>query len=328
MNRDLGFLTFVLLFFSCSGTGDGNGNSLSNDHKTIKIAFLDAFQDVTIEQAKQGFINALKDQGFDEKNHTLEIIYKNAQGSIPTMSQEISYFLSQNVRLIATNTTLSTISTAQRTHSVPIFMMVSPSPTMAGLLDKEGKAPKNLFGVYENLDYIDTSILLLRQIKPKAHSIGAIFSQSEAQSNQAYEHLRTKTKDLGFTLFALPVNNSSETQLVVQNLLSHHLDAFFALPDNSVFSSFETILKSCNQAKVPIFTSEQGLVKRGALAAFGPDIYQWGYQSGMEAAKYLKTGKLDGIKPEIVKIRNRVYNPTVARQFNIFIPSGISPIRP
>ena len=46
-------------------------------------------------------------------------------------------------------------------------------------------------------------------------------------------------------------------------------------------------------------------------------MYQWGYQSGLQAATFLRQGNLNGITPEIVKVRNRVYNPTVAKIYNI-----------
>ena len=64
------------------------------------IGFADAFQDNTIEQAKTGFIDALRKNGFDEKNGTLKIIYRNAQGNIPTLTQIIKYFISQKQKLV------------------------------------------------------------------------------------------------------------------------------------------------------------------------------------------------------------------------------------
>jgi putative ABC transport system substrate-binding protein len=75
---------------------------------------------------------------------------------------------------------------------------------------------------------------------------------------------------------------------------------------------------------VPVFTSEAGLVKRGAIAAFGADIYQWGFQSGVQAAEFLKTKSLNGIKPEMVKIRKRVYNPAVAKLYGIKFDNSFS----
>ncbi len=320
-----------------NGTSNSNPNSTSNSlskdinpivqgSKSLKIGFLDAFEDITIEQAKQGFLNALKDSGYIE-NKNFELIYKNAQGSPITMNQEISYFLSKNVTLIATNTTLSTIATAQKTKKIPIFMMVSPSVQMMGLEDPQHHPPKNLFGVYENLNYIDTSILLVKQLVPNIKTLGAIYSQGESQSISAYQHLKDRCATLGITLHALPVNNSSETHLIVERLISTHIDAFFALPDNSVFSSFETILNSCFNSHIPIFTSEEGLVKRGALAAFGADIYAWGYQSGKQAARYLKSGSVQNIQPEIVNLRRKVYNVRVASALHITIPKGIIPLK-
>ena len=45
----------------------------------------------------------------------------------------------------------------------------------------------------------------------------------------------------GIELISMPVTASNETQLVVQSLLNQQIDAFFALPDNIVFSSMEVI---------------------------------------------------------------------------------------
>ena len=77
-------------------------------------------------------------------------------------------------------------------------------------------------------------------------------------------------------------------------------EAMTALPDNVVFSSMEVIVKSCDRAGVPVFTSEEGLVLRGAVAAFGADMYQWGYKCGLQAARFL-SGDTWGLHPEPVQ---------------------------
>ncbi|MDB5031247.1 MAG: transporter substrate binding protein, partial [Mucilaginibacter sp.] len=60
---------------------------------------------------------------------------------------------------------------------------------------------------------------------------------------------------------------------------------------------------------------------------FGADIYQWGYQAGEQAAQYLKTHKTTGLKPEMVKIRKRVYNAAAAKKYNITIPSNFEAVK-
>jgi putative ABC transport system substrate-binding protein len=165
-------------------------------------------------------------------------------------------------------------------------------------------------------------------IKPKGEKIkmGLVFNQSEPQSVQALEEIKKVANANNIEVVALPVNASADVQLVTQSLLSKDIDVFFANPDNTIFASFESILKACDAKNVPIMTSEAGLVSRGALAAYGPDMYEWGYQSGLQAAQLLKTGSTEGIVPELVKTRNRVYNPAMAKKYNITIPEGYKPL--
>jgi putative ABC transport system substrate-binding protein len=294
------------------------------------VGFVDAFEDATIAQAKNGFVDALKKNGFSEDQHNIKIEYRNAQGSIPTLTQIVNYFVSENVDLLATSTTLATVAAIQKTKTIPIFQMVSPTPERMRVIDATGKAPANLFGTMEELNYIDTSFALIpKLLKPKAGqlTIGMIFNQSEPQSADALDRIKGLAAKLNVKIIALPLNSSADAQLVTQALLNKNIDAFFANPDNTVFAAFETILKSCNEKNVPIFTSEAGLVQRGAVAAFGADIYQWGYQSGMQAAQYLKTHKTDGLKLEMVKIRKRVYNAAAAKKYNITIPADFEAVK-
>jgi len=294
------------------------------------VGFVDAFEDATISQARTGFTDALKKNGFSEEQKNIKIEYRNAQGDIPTLTQIVNYFVSEKVDLLATCTTLSTITAIQKTKTIPVFAMVSPTPERMNVVSSTGAAPPNLFGAVEDLNYIDTSFSLIpKLLKPKVSKlvVGMIYNQSEPQSADAMNRIKGLADKLNIELVALPLNSSADAQLVTKSLLSKNIDAFFANPDNTVFASFETILKSCNQANVPIFTSEAGLVQRGAVAAFGADIYQWGYQAGEQAAEYLKTHKTDGLKPEMVKVRKRVYNPAAAKKYNITIPPNFEAVK-
>jgi putative ABC transport system substrate-binding protein len=324
MQQPCPYKFFVILFLSFSLLGCKQKNS-----GIPTVGFVDAFEDETIAQARTGFTDALAKNGFDEKNETVKIDYRNAQGDIPTLSQIVNYFISEEVDLLATCTTLSTITALQKTKDIPVFMMVSPTPERMKVIDKQGKEPANLHGVAEELAYIDTSFAFIPQlIKPKGQQlvVGMIFNQSEPQSVDALNRIKGMASKLNINIEALPLNNSGEAQLVTQSLLTKGIDAFFANPDNAVFASFETILKNCNQMNVPIFTSESGLVKRGALVAFGADIYKWGYQAGEQASKFLKTGQAGDLDWEMVKERVRVYNPEVSKKYNIAIPSDFKAV--
>ncbi|WP_295655699.1 ABC transporter substrate-binding protein [uncultured Mucilaginibacter sp.] len=313
------FLTIVL-FASCHNAAKNN---------VPVVGFVDAFEDATIAQARTGFTDALQKNGYIDKQN-IKIEYRNAQGDIPTLTQIVNYFIGEKVDLLATCTTLSTITAAQKTKTIPIFKMVAPTAKLMKLDDVNGNGPANVFGVEEDLNYIDTSFSIIpKMVKPKSGKlvIGMIYNQSEPQSVDAMNRIKGLANKLDVTLIAQPLNSSADAELVTKSLLNNHIDAFFANPDNSVFASFETILKNCNASNVPIFTSEAGLVQRGAVAAYGADIYQWGYQAGEQAAQYLKTHTTDGLKPEMVKVRKRVYNPVSAKKYYITVPSSFEAVK-
>jgi len=318
------FLGLLFISFIYIGCKNHSGNQLP------VVAFADAFEDNTIAQAKKGFFDGLKQKGFSEESNTIKVIYRNAQGDIPALNQIVKYFISENADLIATNPSIATITAIQQTKTIPVFMMVSPIPSLMKVTDDKGNPPANLFGVGETLDYIDTSFLLIPQlIHPKGPKlvIGMLYNQSEPQSVDALAHIKQLAAKMNVEVKALSVSNTSEVQLVAQSLLTNNIDVFFANPDNTVFASFETIVKSCNTAKVPIISSEAGLVARGAVAAYGADMYQWGFQAGEQAATYLKTKSTAGIQWQKVAVHKHVYNKQVAETYHITIPSSYEAIQ-
>lgn len=322
--KRLSFL-LVLALGACSQ----NKGTAVNDVPVI--GFLDAFEDNTIAQARKGFVDALADSGYSEAKGTLKIEYRNAQGNIPTLTQIVKYFIGKEVTLIAACPSIATIAAVQATKSIPVFMMVAPMPSLLKVATSEGVNPPNLYGVGDNLDYIDTSFTLIGKLvkgKKSKLAVGMLYNQAEPQSVEALNRIKSLAIVQNVDLVALPVSTSADAQMVTRSLLAKNIDAFFANPDNTVFAAFETIIKSCNEANVPVFTSEAGLVARGAVAAYGADIYQWGYQSGAMAAAYLKAKNTPPSSVEMVKLRNRVYNQAAAQRFGINIPADFVPVNP
>jgi len=320
----LKFLPVLFLYFNICSCKQGAKSTVP------VIGFVDAFEDASIAPARTGFVDALKKNGFSEDQKNIKIEYRNAEGNIPTLTQIVNYYISEKVDLMATCTTLSSITALQKTKTIPVFVMVAPTARLMNVEDANGRAPANLFGVTEDLNYIDTSFSNIPKfLKPKSGRlvVGMIYNQSEPQSVEAKQRIQSLADKLNITLIALPLNSSADAQLVTQSLLSKNIDAFFANPDNSVFASFETILKNCDQKNVPIFTSEAGLVQRGAVAAFGADIYQWGYQAGEQAAQFLKSHSTAGLQPEMVKVRKRVFNAAAAKKYNLTVPSNFTAVK-
>jgi len=303
------------------------GSCSQKQEGVIEIGFLDAIEDATLQEARAGFIKALEDGGWSEEKGNVKFLFRNAQGDVPTLIQSIQYFEGKQVDLIAANSTLSTISAVQYIQDIPICMMVAPEPWVAGIAADKDDVPSNLFGVYETLNYIDTAFQIILEWMPEARRVGIIYNQAETQSILALQKLQQIASQFDVEILATPVTNSSETQLVVQSLINKKIDAFFAMPDNVIFSSFEVVRSSCDDAGIPIFTSEAGLVRRGAVAAFGADFYLWGYQAGVDAARFLSSDPK--LIPSIaeVQVRKKVFNKEQAMRYSFNPDTTFSSIK-
>ncbi|WP_169304779.1 ABC transporter substrate-binding protein [Chloroherpeton thalassium] len=284
-----------------------------------KIGYVQMLEDATIDEAKRGFFDALAEAGY-EKDKNIKIDIQNAQNDMVLLNQILDKFIADKVSLIAANTTVATIAAVQKTKDIPVCMMVAPRPDIAKLTDKEGNAPANLCGTFETLDYIDTSIALIKQVFPQAKKVGTVFNFTEPNSINARTRLQLMCDSLGLELVEASLASSNETQQVVESVLANDVDVFFALPDNIIFSSFETVYKLTSEKNIPIVSSEMGLVKRGAFIAFGADFYEWGKQAGESAVHVLKGEQ--NVKPTEVKIRKRVYNEETAQALGLTPPEG------
>src|ERR1700723_1168199 len=108
MKKLLQLLFVIMIFNGCNNGGKG----------IPVIGFADAFEDNTIAQAKQGFFDALKKNGYSEEQKNIKVIYRNAQGDIPKLSLSVQYFISEKVTLIAASPSLSTITAIQNTKDI------------------------------------------------------------------------------------------------------------------------------------------------------------------------------------------------------------------
>lgn len=300
----------------------------SRTHKpgTPVVGFLDFVQDDTLAQARQGFIAALDEHGFSEKIGTIEFVYRCAQGDQPTLILACKDLVSQHPALIATCPTLSTIVAAHQTRDIPVLMMVSPRPDIVGLTGTGGAFQSNLLGAYETLDYLKEAPAIIRRLIPSVRRVGLVYNPAEPQSVLALKVIRKAFADQGMILDVAPVDTSTDAVMAAQSQIARGVQAFFAMPDNTVFASFGALKKVCDEAHLPIFTSESGLVARGALAAYGADFHAWGRQVGEQAASILEKGNALGVHLEIVKVRKRVFNPQAAAYLGIRVPDGFEPV--
>ena len=87
--------------------------------------------------------------------------------------------------------------------------------------------------------------------------------------------------------------------------------------------SFSTVISSANQAKIPVYTTVDTMVKEGGLASVAQSQYELGKATARSAVKVLKGKKVKDVPVDVIDDGTPTLNLKVAQDLNITIPDDV-----
>ncbi|MEG6569356.1 ABC transporter substrate-binding protein [Thermoanaerobacterium thermosaccharolyticum] len=317
------FIFVLAAFFIFSVVLSGCGSrtiSSGSTEKMITIGITQIVEHPALDSAREGFIKALKDNGYVEgKNVTF--IQENAQGDMSTAQTIAKKFVDKNVDLIFSIATPTTQAVKKATSTIPIVFTAVTDPVAAGLVNSLDKPGGNVTGT-SDMEPINDQLKLIKDLVPGAKRIGIIYNAGEVNSTVQVKIAKDDAASLGYSIVEATVSNSSEVNQAAQSLVGK-VDAIWLPTDNTVASSVAAIIKVANSAKIPVVAAEKGMVEGGSLATLGISYSDLGYQAGSMAIKILKGGKPANIKVETAKNLQLIINQKEADAIGLKIPDSI-----
>lgn len=271
--------------------------------KTIAISAI--VEHPSLDDIRKGIIYGLGEQGYKE-GQNLTVNFQSAQGNMATMGQISKQFASDNPDVIVAITTPTAQSLAAATQSIPLVYTAVSDPVAAKLIDENNKALQdNITGLSSQLP-LEPQIDLFTKIKPDAKRIGFVYSPGEANSVVIKEQLAIELPKRGMTLVDVPANRSSDVANATR-ALSGRADLIYTSLDNGVASAMEAMVGVANELKIPIITSDEFSVRRGASAGLGVNDFDFGVTTAKLVGQVL-----DGTKPSDIE-------PTVMNTLTLYI---------
>lgn len=317
------FIFVLAAFFIFSVVLSGCGSrtiSSGSMEKMITIGITQIVEHPALDSAREGFIKALKDNGYVEgKNVTF--IQENAQGDMSTAQTIAKKFVDKNVDLIFSIATPTTQAVKKATSTIPIVFTAVTDPVAAGLVNSLDKPGGNVTGT-SDMEPINDQLKLIKDLVPGAKRIGIIYNAGEVNSTVQVKIAKDDAASLGYSIVEATVSNSSEVNQAAQSLVGK-VDAIWLPTDNTVASSVAAIIKVANSAKIPVVAAEKGMVEGGSLATLGISYSDLGYQAGLMAIKILKGEKPANIKVETAKNLQLIINQKEADAIGLKIPDSI-----
>ena len=252
------------------------------------IAITQIVDHPSLNAIREGILKELAAQGFVEGQNTT-IIYENAQGNPATAVQIAQKFEGMPLDIIIPISTPSTQPIVKHSKDTPVVFAAITDPVSAKIVSSLEHPEGNVTGVAD-IPPLEEQLRFIETCVPDLKTLGVVYNPGEVNSVVFLEGLRTLAQDKNIRVITAPALKSSEVQTAAKNLITK-VDAIFIGNDNTVVSGLEPLVKTCLEAKVPLFASDPDSVDRGALAAYAYDQRLIGRQVGSMAAKILNGEK-------------------------------------
>lgn len=264
----------------------------------------------SLEAIRKGILSALQDNGYKD-GETINVHYVNSQGSIDQANTIANEFASKKYDAVVGITTPSAQALFNKVKETPIIYSAVTDPKAAGL---EGD---NISGV-SDMTPIDQQLALLKELFPKANTIGMLYNTGELNSEIQVNMAKELGTEMGLNFEVSAITNSNEVSLALDTILNK-VDVLYVQKDNTLASAFPILVDKANKKNIPIIGAVKDYVDQGALATVGPSEFQIGYQTGEMLVKVLKGENIKNLPSETVTASNKDFNNDVAKKFNITI---------
>ena len=297
-----------------------NNDSGSDDH--VVVGILQYEENDQLNAAREGFLAKLKELGYDGTKIKFQI--KFAQGKANTADLIAKQFVSDRVDLIyalATPAAQAAYHATMKTEVPLIFNAVS-EPLKAGIVKSLESPVGNVTGVCD-AKLVEAQFKLMRELLPKAKTIGILYDLEEANSQQQIEQLKDLSDTYGFEIQAYGISSAIEVSTAAEQL-SETVDCFYAIDDLMITNAIASLVEVSNEKQLALFGTEESLLAKGMIAIEVLDYFSLGEQAGQMAYELLINGKEPSELPiETAKSSVLMINEAVAKALDIEIPPAL-----
>ena len=176
---------------------------------------------------------------------------------------------------------------ASASSDIPIVGTAITDYESVGLVESNDAPGGNVTGT-SDMNPIADQVALMQQLMPDLSSVGVMYCSAEENSRIQFELFKEECEAAGISVTEMTVSNVNEIQQAATSLIGEDIQAIYVPTDNTLASAMTTLTGVTNEAKIPVFTGEVGMLSGGGTATVSVDYYELGKQTGAMAAQILK----------------------------------------
>jgi ABC-type uncharacterized transport system substrate-binding protein len=254
--------------------------------RRFKVDLLQYVEVQDAEDAHRGIVDGFERAGL-VPGRDFDLETRNAQGDMPTLSALVDAALTEGTDLLMTLSTPTLQAAIARGQGKPIVFTFCASGIAAGAGKSDTDHLPNVTGVPSASPY-EELLAVTREAIPGVKRIGTLLVPGEANSVYNVEQLDRLAKAHGIELVKIAVNSITEMPDAATSLASRDLDAIVQVASNLTTSSFASIARAADSARVPLFGGLSGDLDNGAAVVIARDYHDAGLQSAALAIRILQ----------------------------------------
>lgn len=291
--------------------------------KTGTIGISQLVTHPALDACTEGIIDGLADNGYAESDY-VTIDYQNSELDMSLVASIAQKFVSDKVEVIvtiATPNSQAAISAAKGT-GIPVVFSAITDPVGSGMVSSWDNHPdENVTGVSDMIS-VEDGVNLILEIVPGVKTLGTLYNAGESNSVFLTEKLKEVCDKLGIRVVGKTVSTSAEVLSAAQSLVGQ-VDAIWVGTDNTVVTGLEALIKVCEDNDIPLFASDDPSIERGAIAGWGFNYYDIGYQTGEMVAKILDGADASKVPVEKGELISLSINTAAAERMGVTIPQSV-----
>jgi len=271
---------------------------------------------------RRAFLEGLRELGYVD-GKTAQIVYRSGEMNLEILEFAAQALVDAKVDVIAAAGTVAALAAKKASRTIPIVMIFSSEPVVAGLVADLARPAGNVTGVSTIQTELDPKRLaMLKEVRPSMQRVAALWTRFHPSHDAELRAVENAAHSLGLQLESHDVTDNLLGAL--KSMDARPPDAIFVLWDVRTLSYRKFIIDFAAKHKLPTSMPLEPYVVSGGLMSYGPNVQAIFRRSTAYVDRILRGAKPAELPVERPSKFDLVINLKTARALGIELPTALT----
>jgi ABC-type uncharacterized transport system substrate-binding protein len=240
---------------------------------------------------------------------------------MPTIVNEL---VKQKVDILFVTNQVAILAAKKSTQTIPIIMVSSVDPVMAGIVDSLSRPGGNITGLSQLRDLSAKRVELLRETLPKISRLAILWDPEGPGPKVAFKEYEAAARMFNLHVQSLEIRGPKPNiEGAFQAAKTRRADAVISVGNPLTGVHQQAIVEHARKNRIPLMGESGRIVGRGALMFYGSDTSDLYRRAATYVDKILKGTKPADLPVEQPTKFELIINLRTAKQIGLTIPPNV-----